>query len=122
MPLQVTFRQMDPSDAVQEAIRKRSDKLVQFYDRIVSCRVVVHAPHRHHHKGKLYSISVDVKVPDGDVAVHRDAVERHAHEDIYVAIRDAFDAAERQLDELIHRRRGEVKARERGGRESDIEA
>jgi ribosomal subunit interface protein len=109
LPLQITFRQMETSLAVEEAIAKRVDKLDQYHDRIMSCRVVVQAPHRHHHKGKLFAISVDLKVPGGEIAVNRSQTEDHAHEDVYVAIRDAFDAVERQLEDFARRHRGEVK-------------
>jgi ribosomal subunit interface protein len=113
LPLQVTFRQMESSPAVEEAVAKRVIKLDQHHERIMSCRVVVHAPHRHHQKGKLYAIAIDLKVPGGEIAVSRSAAENHAHEDVYVAIRDAFDAVERQLEDFARRQRGEVKAHAR---------
>jgi ribosomal subunit interface protein len=113
LPLQITFRQMDSSEAVESAIAKRAEKLDQHYERIMSCRVVVHAPHRHHHKGKLFAVAVDVKVPGGEIAVNRSQAEDHAHEDVYVAIRDAFDALERQLEDFARRQRGEVKSHQR---------
>ena len=119
LPMQVTFRQMDPSPAVEDAIAKRVEKLDHHHERITSCRVVVHAPHRHHHKGKLYAISVDLTVPGGEIAVNRSAAENHAHEDVYVAIRDAFDAVERQLADFQRRQRGEVKGRVRPSLEAD---
>ena len=56
IPLQISFRNMDPSPAVEERIRQKAEKLERFHDRIVGCTVVVEAPHRHHHKGKLYNV------------------------------------------------------------------
>ena len=53
IPLQISFRNMDPSPAVEARIRKKAEKLERFHDRIIGCTVVVEAPHRHHHKGKL---------------------------------------------------------------------
>lgn len=75
----------------------------------MSCRVVVRAPHRHQRKGRLYHVSVDLKVPGHEIAVTRDPPQHHAHQDIYVAIRDAFDAAIRRLEDGVRRRRGDVK-------------
>ncbi|MGB1547306.1 MAG: HPF/RaiA family ribosome-associated protein, partial [Alphaproteobacteria bacterium] len=61
-PLQISFRNMDPSEAVEANVREKAEKLERFFDRITSCRVVIEAPHRHHHKGKLYN----VLTPAGD--------------------------------------------------------
>jgi ribosomal subunit interface protein len=113
--MQISFRHMDSSAAVETAIAKRVEKLDQFHQRITSCRVIVHAPHRHHHKGKLYAVSVDLTLLGGEIAVGRNAAEHHAHEDVYVAVRDAFDAIERQLQDFVRRHRGEVKAHEPPG-------
>jgi len=107
IPLQISFRNMDPSPAVEERIRKKAAKLERFHDRIVGCTVVVEAPHRHHHKGKLYSVRVDISVPGKDVVVDRAKPVDHAHEDVYVAVRDAFDAAVRRLEDRTRKMRGD---------------
>ena len=104
---QITFHQIDASPFVRARIEERADKLVRFHDRITGCRVVVEAPHRHHHKGKLYSIAIEVQLPGGTVTSHRSPGDHHSHEDIYVAIRDAFDAVERQIQDFV-RRQGAV--------------
>jgi len=109
IPLQISFRNMDPSPAVEERIRKKAAKFERFHDRIVGCTVVVEAPHRHQHKGKLYSVRVDISVPGKDVIVDRAKPADHAHEDVYVAIRDAFNAATRRLEEHARKLRGDVK-------------
>lgn len=108
-PMQITFRHMAPSPAVEERIRERAADLERFYDRIVRCHVVVQAPHRHHHQGTLYQVSIDLTVPGGEIVVNREAAAAHAHEDVHVAVRDAFDAARRQLEEFARRQRGAVK-------------
>jgi ribosomal subunit interface protein len=111
-PLQVTFRDMPPSEAVEAKIRERAAKLDRYYDRIMSCRVVVEAPHGRHHQGKLYHVRIDLTVPQGELLVSREPAEHHAHEDVYVALRDAFDAAQRRLADYARRQRGDVKTRE----------
>jgi ribosomal subunit interface protein len=116
LPLQVTFQNMKASPAVRERIAERVDGLKRFHDRIMSCRVVVRAAARRHHKGNLYSIAVDLKLPGREIAATRAPEARQAHEDIYVAIRDAFDAVERRLEDVARRRRGDVKAHEPGAR------
>ena len=107
--LQITFRNIDASPAVEAKIRERAGELEQFFDRIVSCRVVIEAPNRRRH-GDLYHIRVDLKVPGNEIVVKRDPPEHHAHEDIYVAVRDCFDAVRRQLEDHVRRQRGDVKA------------
>ena len=106
---QITFRNMDPSAAVEQRVHERVGRLERFYDRVMSCRVVVEAPHRHRHQGKLFHVRIDITVPQGELVVSREPASRHSHEDVYVAIRDAFDAAERQLEDYARRQRGVVK-------------
>ncbi|MGH7852449.1 MAG: HPF/RaiA family ribosome-associated protein [Candidatus Binatia bacterium] len=135
-PLQITFRNMPHSDAIEENVREKAAKLDSLFDGITSCRVIVEAPHRHHHKGKAYVVRIDMAVPSGELVVNRapkrldaakaphleelekDLTEHHepskhaAHEDVYVAIRDAFNAAGRKLQNYARRRRGQKKNHE----------
>lgn len=113
IPLQITFRDMEPSTAVEAGIREKAGKLEQFYDHIMSCQVVVEAPHSHHHKGNLYQVRINMTVPDGELLVnHGHHHQDHSHEDVYVAIRDAFDAMKRQLEDYARKRRGKTKKHE----------
>jgi ribosomal subunit interface protein len=109
IPLQITFHNIPPSEAVEAKIRSLVDKLEHFYNRITSCRVIVDAPHRHQRNGKFYQIRIDITVPTGEIVVKRNPPEHQSHEDIYVAIRDAFDAAKRKLQDHISRLRQETK-------------
>jgi ribosomal subunit interface protein len=106
IPLQITFRNMLPSLAVRARIEEQAEKLVRFNDRLMSCRVVVRAPHRHHRKGRLYEVSIDAKVPGSEIAVNHAPGGNHAHQDIYVAVRDAFNALTRRLEDAARIRRG----------------
>lgn len=109
IPLQITFRNLPPSEAIEAAIREKAQKLERYFDRITSCRVVVEAPHQNHHKGKLYQLRVDITIPGHEIVVSRDHHDKHAHEDLYVAIRDAFAAAQTQLESHVGKMRGDVK-------------
>lgn len=108
MPLQLTFRDMKPSPGLEAKIREHAEKLESFFAPITSCRVVVEARH-HHHQGNLYHVRVDVTVPDAEIVASRDPKEHHAHEDPYVAVRDAFHAVKRRLEDYARRRRGRIK-------------
>lgn len=111
LPLQISFRGMDTSPATETLIRERAEKLERFHDRITGCRVVVEAHHRHQRKGRIYHVRVDLTIPGHEIVVGRERDEDHSHEDITVAVRDAFDAARRQLEDRVrlddHRNRKE---------------
>ena len=112
LPIQVTFRDMEHSDFIEAEVRKKAAELDRFSDRIMSCRVVVEAPHQHHRKGKLYDVRIDLTLPGKEIVVSHSGPKEHAHEDAHVAIRDAFLAATRQLEDYARKRRGQVKAHE----------
>ena len=112
IPLQITFQNMEPSPAVEARIREKALKLDRFHDHIMACRVVVEPLGQHHHHGNLYQIRIDITVPGNEVVVSRDSGLNHAHEDIYVAIRDAFNAARRQLEDRLRRTQRKVKNHE----------
>jgi len=92
-PLQITFRDMPHSDALDAHIRDKAPKLEQVFADIVSCRVVVEQPARHQQQGKPFNVRIDLGVPGSEIVV-----DRQQNEDVYVALRDAFDAAKRQLE------------------------
>lgn len=112
IPLEVVFRNMDHSDAVEAAVRERIEKLERFTQEILRCKVTVEAPHKHHAKGNIYHVTIDLHVPGAEIVVNRNPDKNHAHEDVYVAIRDAVNAANRQLQDYVRVRRGKVKAHE----------
>lgn len=104
LPAQITIRDMGNSQAIESNIRKRIEKLHQFYKRINSCRVVVEIPQKHKHQGKLFNVRIDLTVPGKELAVtHK------RNEDVYVAITQAFHAIRRVLEEHSRKRHGRVK-------------
>lgn len=111
-PLQITFRDIPQSDSVEEVIREKAAKLEQFFEKIMSCRVTIESPHSHHHQGRLYHVTVDITVPGAELVASRSSDKNHAHEDVYVAIRDAFAAAKRQLQEYKRKLKNKVKTHE----------
>jgi len=127
IPLQITFRNLAPSEEIEKRIRKKVEKLGLFYNHLLSCRVTVETPHRHHRKGRSYAVRIDLAVPENELVIrhttNRLAITRRtsankaelqlheshepskhaAREDLYVAIRDAFDAAGRKLQDYARR-------------------
>ncbi len=106
-PLQITVRDFPHSEALDAHIRDKAAKLESLFPDIVGCRVVVELPHRHKHQGKPFNVRLEIKVPGDELVVNRDR-----HEDVYVALRDAFDAAKRQLEDYARKLRGAVKVHE----------
>jgi ribosomal subunit interface protein len=112
IPLQISFRNMDRSETVEAKVRERAAKLESYFNHISSCRVVIEAPERRRRKGRLYHVRVEIGVPGTELVANRHPKDKHAHEDVYVAVRDAFDAARRQLEDYGRKLSGHVKAHE----------
>jgi cold shock CspA family protein/ribosome-associated translation inhibitor RaiA len=111
-PLRITFRNLESSPAIEEQVRKRAEELERFFDRITACHVVIETPHRHHRQGRLYHIRIVLEVPGQEIVVQREPSEHQAYEDLQVAIRDAFDAARRQLQDHVRVMRADIKTHE----------
>lgn len=109
-PVKITFRGFPQSAAVETNIRKKAEWLEHFYPAMTSCDVTVEARHHSHHKGNIYHIRIDIRVPGDELVVSREHHDEHVHEDVYVAVRDAFDAARRQVEDYARKRRGKVKS------------
>lgn len=112
LPIEISFRNVDSSEAVETRIRERAEKLERFFDRALFCRIVVEAHNRSQQKGKLFNVRVHLSVPGKDLLVGHEHKQDHAHEDIYVAVRDAFNALEKQLKGQAEIMRGKVKTHE----------
>jgi ribosomal subunit interface protein len=105
LPIQITFRGMAGSEALEAAVRERAAKLAQFHRHVMSCRVVIETAARHKQQGKEFVVRLDIKVAGAEIAINRE----HS-EDAFVAVRDAFDAARRKLEDHARRQRGDVKS------------
>ncbi len=109
-PLQITFRHMDPSPALEMRIRREVAGLEDFSARIGRCHVIVDAPHQHQRQGQLYQVNVHLTVPSAEIIIDHTQAHSPAHEDVYIALRDAFRAARRRLEDYERVRRHDVKA------------
>lgn len=122
LPLQVTFRNLQRSLALEAEVRSHAEKLDRFYDRIMSCRVVIEERHKHHRRGNQFHVRVDVTVPGNELVASREPDEHHAYTDVHVAVRDAFDSMRRQLEDYArkHDQRLKVHAAPPHGRVIDL--
>ncbi len=111
IPMEITFRHMEPSPALEARIREKGEKLDRFYEHVIGLKVMVEAPHEHKSQGKLFHVRIDITVPGSELVVSKGHHHQsQAHEDVYVALRDAFDVAKRRLEEYSRQQRGDVKA------------
>jgi ribosomal subunit interface protein len=118
---QVVFHGMEPSPAVEARAREKVAMLERFCHDVVACRVSVDQLQKHKHQGRPFGVRIDLTIPGHEVVV-----DRVEHEDVYVALRDAFDDMKRRLAATVERRSDRQRAhaaargREReGGRESE---
>lgn len=106
--LQIAVNDMAHSAALDARIRDKVADLERLHPRITSCRVTVGEFGKHHQQGRQVQVQIDIRVPGhGDIVSNR-----HHHEDVFAALRAAFDSTVRQLEDTIRERRGEVKAHE----------
>jgi ribosome-associated translation inhibitor RaiA len=125
-PVRVTFRNLEPSEAIENWVHAEAEKLETFYDRITTCRVAVEIPHRHHRKGKQCRVRIDLVLPGKELVIKREpgASSRsrktkaalagkiskiEPHHDLRLAIHDAFKAAGRRVQDYARLHRGDVK-------------
>lgn len=104
LPIQVTFHGMAQSGALDAAIREHAGKLERFHPHLIGLRAVVEHVARHRQQGKEFSVRLGIAVKNGEIAINRDH-----DQDPIIAVRDAFDAARRKLEDHARRRRGDVK-------------
>lgn len=109
---QITFRNIPHSDAIEDAVLKRIQRLEKFGGHIISCRVVIERPQHRHRQGDLYRVRVDVRLPGAELVVNCDPEKRHSHEDVYVAVRDSFNAMKRRIEDHLCKRHRMTKAHE----------
>lgn len=115
-PLEIQFHGVEKSEAVEARIAEKVARLEKHFDRMTHCRVVVEAPHRHAHKGKIYQIKIEIGLPgQAPVLINNSREDDPTHEDVFVALRDAFDAARRAMDTVATRMSEGAKA-DRGRR------
>lgn len=130
VPLQITFRNMESSPMVEEWIRSEAKRLENFYAQIMGCRVAVEVPHRHHRKGSVYHVRIDLTLPGGELVIKRQPNIRNRvrlrgeaqvkkslevatpHKNLRLAIDDAFRVAGRRLQDYARRQNGRMKIHE----------
>jgi ribosomal subunit interface protein len=112
VPMHITIRDMDHSAALETYIREKAQKLDEFFDYIKSCRVAVEMQSKPNRQGMQFNVRIDISVPGNEIVISRE----HS-EDVNVALRDAFNAAKRKVEDYACKVQGVVKPHEHRRRE-----
>jgi ribosome-associated translation inhibitor RaiA len=109
-PIEIAFQHCEPSEEMRAEIAKQAKRLEKFSHRITSCHVAIAGPQTRHRHGGLFKIDVRIAMPEHkDVIVTRTRGDAPEREHPLVAIREAFDAAVRQVEDVAREMRGQVK-------------
>ena len=113
LPLQISFRNMDSSQAVETKVRERVDKLEHYFSHLTSCRVIIAAPPRQGGGSQVFHVTIEMGVPrKGELVVKNDDA-HEKHKDVYMALGDTFDVAERRLRKFSERMEGKTNRHQR---------
>ncbi len=121
-PLRIQFKDVAPSQAIEIKVREKVQKLEQYYDRITGCRVTLGSSANRHHKGKNYWVHVAIDVPGRELVINHEHGAEETNGDIYIAMRDAFAAARKQLEHFARRERGNDKRHRHAHRHPNSDA
>ena len=105
VPLQIKFRHMERSATIEDRVRERCHKLQRFAEHVIRCRVIIDAPHKQQGKTGLHQATIEITLPDEEKGGVYHAEQQHAHENVDVAIREVFAAAQHQLENYVRQQR-----------------
>lgn len=130
LPVQVTIRNIEHHEGLEDYVRREAAKLERFYNQISSCRVMVERPQKAA-SSKIYHVRIDLGVPNEELVVKhfpslhgtlRDLQTQKSrgeersvlqHKTPKRAIREAFEEMARQLQDYARRQNGTVKSKHR---------
>ena len=107
IPLEISAHHFRMYDALEAIIRERAEGLEKYYPRLIRCHVTIEGPGGHHRTGGPYDVKIDLSVPGKEIVVTR-----QTGEDVAIVVRDAFDAARRQLQDFAQLQRRDIKNHE----------
>lgn len=112
VPIEITYRNVTKSDEIESLIHKKADKLNDFHDGIISCRISIDQNKDKKRSDNRYHVRIDLRVPPGkELVVHQKSGEGGSGESLRTVITEAFKTISRQLKKLKQKQRGGVKTR-----------
>ncbi len=112
LPLQITFRDMEPSPALEARIREEADKLERFFDDIIACRIAVSIDGAARPRTRTLHLRIELSLPGADIVVSSTKHDAKPHERTDAVIRRTFSAATRKLEDHARQLRGDTKLHE----------
>lgn len=110
IPLDITYRDVEKSPALDDLIRSKANKLEDVCDHIMGCHIAVERAHVHPDHGSPFRVRLDLTVPPGhEIAVTKNPGQGVQYDSVESVIRDAFDAARSQLQALTEKQQNRVK-------------
>jgi ribosome-associated translation inhibitor RaiA len=113
IPLELSFHNLEPSDALKASVRSHVQKLEQFHDHIIGCRVVIEMPHKSQKaSGNQPDVHIVVRVPGKEIVVTKElahAGHKKSATDPYAVLDNAFAVAASRLKEYRRISHGDVK-------------
>lgn len=106
---EVTFRDMEPSEALRAAIVERAQRLERFAEDILSCDVTVEHDTAHRHQGNPFKIHARVSMRGKQINVSGSSKNKARSENAYTMVADTFDVLRRRVEDYVRVRRGDVK-------------
>jgi len=110
VPIEITYRNVAKRDDIEQLIHDKADKLNDFHDGIVSCRISLEQDQESKRSVKQFHVRISLRVPPGkELVVHQKSNEEGTRESIRTVISDAFKTIGRQLKKLKQKQRAHVK-------------
>lgn len=103
----VTFRHFSATDALEVRVREGVTKLFELFPKIIKCSIALEMHQRERH-GHNFRCRLDLVVPNAELVAQNSETDASS-EDVYVALGEVFDAANRQLEDYVRRSRWDVK-------------
>lgn len=98
VPVQIAFRGFGGTAALEADVRERVDGLERFSQDLVACRVEIERLDHHARHGQPFVVRLGVTLPGHELVVNQ-----QPDENLQVALRDAFDAMRRQVEDCMRR-------------------
>lgn len=110
VPLEISFRNIEKTKAIEDLIRKKADKLEQICNHLVSCHLAIEKLQQHHKSGNPCRVRIDIRVPPRhELVITCESREGDMHDALNIVLRKAFHTSHRQLQKLLDHQRGKVK-------------
>ena len=112
VPIEITYRNVAKRDGIEQLIHDKAEKLNDFHDGIVSCRISLEQDQESKRSVKQFHVRISLRVPPGkELVVHQKSSEQETGDSLRTVITEAFKTIGRQLKKQKQKQRAHVKPR-----------